>query len=163
LPVHPIAEVPTVEGAGVYVLYYTGAYEPYKTIAQKNKGQKWEQPIYVGEAARKGGRKGGVLLEGPAGKVIFNRLKNHRDSIRNTKNLRVEDFWCRYLALKDFFIPLCESLLIDRYTPIWNKVIDGFGNKVVGAGREQGRTFYVSGAWHLGTLTFSSMQDGFSR
>jgi Eco29kI restriction endonuclease len=43
----------------------------------------------------------------------------------------------RTLALKDFFIPLCESLLIDRYTPIWNKVIDGFGNKVVGAGREQ--------------------------
>jgi Eco29kI restriction endonuclease len=122
-PVHPLAKVPVFEGAGVYIIYYTGSYEPYKSIAQKNKGQKWEQPIYVGEAARKGGRKGGVLLEGPAGKVLFNRLKNHLDSIRNTKNLRVDDFWCRYLA-------------IDRYTPIWNKVIDGFGNKVVGAGRE---------------------------
>jgi hypothetical protein len=136
-PVHPLAKVPAFEGAGIYVIYYTGSYEPYKSIAQKNKNQKWEQPIYVGEAARKGGRKGGVLVEGPAGKVLFNRLKNHLDSIRNTKNLKVDDFWCRYLALKDFFIPLCESLLIDRYTPIWNKVIDGFGNKVVGAGREQ--------------------------
>jgi hypothetical protein len=58
-------------------------------------------------------------------------------SIRGTKNLKVEDFFCRYLVLKDFFIPLCESLLIDRYVPIWNKVIDGFGNKVVGAGREE--------------------------
>ena len=71
-----------------------------------------------------------------AGKVLFSRLKNHADSIRNTKNLKVDKLWYRYLSLKDFFIPLCESLLIDRYTPIWNKVIDGFGNKVVGAGQE---------------------------
>jgi hypothetical protein len=136
-PVHPLGQLSPFEGAGVYVIYYTGSYEPYKSIAKKNRSEKWEQPIYVGEAARKGGRKGGVLLEGQAGKVLFNRLKNHLDSIRNTKNLKVDDFWCRYLAIKDFFIPLCESLLIDRYTPIWNKVIDGFGNKVVGAGREK--------------------------
>jgi Eco29kI restriction endonuclease len=135
-PVHPLEKVPLFEGAGVYVIYHTGDYEPYKSIAQKNKGDKWEQPIYVGEAARKGARKGGVLVEGPAGRVLFNRLKNHADSIRNTNNLKVDDFWCRYLPTKDFFIPLCESLLIDRYTPIWNKVIDGFGNKVVGAGRD---------------------------
>jgi hypothetical protein len=125
--VYPLGEVPSFEGAGVYVIYYTGNYDPYKSIAQKNKGNKWDQPIYVGEAARKGGRKGGVLAIGPAGKVLLSRLKNHVDSIRGTKNLRVEDFFCRYLVLKDFFIPLCESLLIDGYVPIWNKVIDGFG------------------------------------
>jgi len=136
-PVHPLTKVPVFEGAGVYIIYYTGNYEPYKSIAQGNRGRKWKQPIYVGEAARKGARKGGVLAEGPAGKVLFQRLKNHADSIRNTQNLKPEDFYCRYLPLKDFFIPLCESLLIDRYTPIWNKVIDGFGNKVVGAGREE--------------------------
>jgi hypothetical protein len=145
-PVYPLSKVPAFEGAGVYIIYYTGSYEPYKSIAQKNKDHKWKQPIYVGEAARKGGRKGGVLVEGPAGKVLFNRLKNQADSIRNTKNLKVEDFWCRYLALKDFFIPLCESLLIDRYTPIWNKIIDGFGNKVVGVGRKRERTNYAKGA-----------------
>jgi hypothetical protein len=165
-PVHPLAKVPAFEGAGVYVIYYTGSYEPYKSIAQKNKNQKWKQPIYVGEAARKGGRKGGVLVEGPAGKVLFNRLKNHLDSIRNTKNLKVDDFWCRYLAIKDFFIPLCESLLIDRYTPIWNKVIDGFGNKVVGAGREQERTTYAKAAGpeshppHSGFAMCGQTQDG---
>jgi hypothetical protein len=125
--VYPLGEIPSFEGAGVYVIYYTGNYDPYKSIAQKNKGSKWDQPIYVGEAARKGGRKGGVLAVGPAGKVLLSRLKNHVDSIRGTKNLKVEDFFCRYLVLKDFFIPLCESLLIDRYVPIWNKVIDGFG------------------------------------
>jgi hypothetical protein len=114
--VYPLGEVPSFEGAGVYVIYYTGNYEPYKSIAQKNKGRRWDQPIYVGEAARKGGRKGGVLAEGPAGRVLLSRLKNHVDSIRGTKNLEVEDFFCRYLVLKDFFIPLCESL-IGKYAP----------------------------------------------
>ncbi len=147
-PVYPLADVPAFDGAGVYIIYYTGTYEPYKPIAHKNKGHKWEQPIYVGEAARKGGRKGGVLVEGPAEKVLFNRLKNHAYSIRNAKNLDAKDFWCRYLAIKDFFIPLCESLLIDRYIPIWNKVIDGFGNKVVGAERERERTACLRDAEH---------------
>src|SRR5271156_1299371 len=72
-PVHSLKKVPLFEGAGVYVIYYTGDYEAYKSIAQKNKGHKWNQPIYVGEAARKGARKGGVLMEGPAGRVLFNR------------------------------------------------------------------------------------------
>jgi hypothetical protein len=107
-PVHPLAKVPIFEGAGVYILYYTGDYEPYRSITQKNKGRRWDQPIYVGEAARKGARKGGVLAEGPAGKVRFHRLKNHVDSIRTTQNLNVDDFYCRYLALKDFFIPLAN-------------------------------------------------------
>jgi hypothetical protein len=151
-PVHPLAKVPMFEGAGVYILYYTGDYEPYRSIAQKNKGRKWEQPIYVGEAARKGARKGGVLVEGPAGKVLSSRLKNHADSIRNTNNLKLDEFWCRYLAIKDFFIPLCESLLIDRYIPIWNNVIDGFGNKVVGAGREQEQQKSVWDVLHPGRV-----------
>jgi hypothetical protein len=118
--IYPLGEIPSFEGAGVYVIYYTGNYDPYKSIAQKNKGSKWDQPIYVGEAARKGGRKGGVLAVGPAGKVLLSRLKNHVDSIRGTKNLKVEDFFCRYLVLKDFFIPLCESLLVGEYAPSWS-------------------------------------------
>jgi hypothetical protein len=116
-PVHPLSKIPPFEGAGIYIIYYTGDYEPYRSISQKNKGQKWGQPIYVGEAARKGARKGGVLAEGPAGKVLFHRLKNHIDSIATTQNLKVGDFHCRYLVLKDFFIPLCESLLIDSMRP----------------------------------------------
>jgi hypothetical protein len=82
---HPLGGVPSFEGAGVYVIYYTGDYEPYKSIVQKNKGRKWRQPIYVGEAARKGGRKGGVLAVGPAGKVLLSRLKNHVDPIRGVR------------------------------------------------------------------------------
>jgi hypothetical protein len=119
------------------VIYYTGDFSAYQPIASENRSRKWGRPIYVGEATRKGGRKGGVLAEGPAGKAIFDRLGNHADSIRSAENLAIEDFWCCYLVLKDFFIPLCESLLIDRYEPIWNKLIDGFGNKALGGPRQK--------------------------
>jgi hypothetical protein len=78
--VYSLIDIPPFEGAGVYVIYYTGGYEPYKSISQKNKWQRWRQPIYVEEAARKGGRKGGVLAVGPAGRVLLSRLKNHVES-----------------------------------------------------------------------------------
>ena len=135
-PVHALGSLRPFEGSGIYVLYYTGDFEAYKPIAEENRHKKWRQPIYVGEATRKGGRKGGVLAEGPPGKAIFERLGNHADSIQSAANLDVKDFSCRLLVLKDFFIPLCESLLIDRYEPIWNKLIDGFGNKALGGPRQ---------------------------
>ena len=133
--VYPLGSLEPFEGSGIYVIYYTGDFKPYVTITDKNRNQKWESPIYVGEATRKGGRKGGVLAEGAPGRAIFERLGNHADSIRSVAALKIEDFWCRYLVTKDFFIPLCESLLIDRYNPIWNKLVDGFGNKDVGVSR----------------------------
>ncbi|MGA8763262.1 MAG: Eco29kI family restriction endonuclease [Candidatus Sulfotelmatobacter sp.] len=123
------------DGSGIYVIYYTGNFKPYAPVTEKNRDQKWEGPLYVGEATRKGGRKGGVLAEGPPGRAVFERLGNHADSIQSVPTLDIDDFWCRYLVIKDFFIPLCESLLIDRYMPIWNKLVDGFGNKDVGISR----------------------------
>ena len=33
-----------------------------------------------------------------------------------------------YLIVDDIWIPLGESLLIGMFDPVWNKVIDGFGN-----------------------------------
>jgi len=133
----PLDGLKPFEGSGIYVIYYTGDFPPYQPISNVNRNGKWERPIYVGEATRKGGRKGGVLAEGPAGRAVFDRLGNHADSLRSAENLAVKDFWCRYLVLKDFFIPLCESLLIDRYEPIWNKLIDGFGNKALGGPRQK--------------------------
>jgi len=136
-PVLPLGSLEPFEGSGIYVIYYTGNFLPYQPVAVENREQQWKRPIYVGEATRKGGRKGGVLAEGPAGKAIFERLGDHADSVRSAENLAIEDFWCRFLVLKDFFIPLCESLLIDRYEPIWNKLIDGFGNKALGGPRQK--------------------------
>jgi len=37
------------------------------------------------------------------------------------------------------FIPLGESLLISHYRPLWNAVVDGFGNHPPGSGRSTGK------------------------
>ncbi|MGH9345475.1 MAG: Eco29kI family restriction endonuclease [Terriglobia bacterium] len=109
------------EGPGVYAIYYTGSFEPYKPEAVANLGNKWARPIYVGKAK-------------------FERLKHHAQSIKQVRNLDIKDFWCRYLVTEEIFIPLCESLLIKRYAPIWNNIVRGFGPKVVGKERETQQT-----------------------
>jgi hypothetical protein len=48
------------------------------------------------------------------------------------------DFQCRYLVVDEIFIPLGESALIARYAPVWNTIVDGFGNHKPGGGREKG-------------------------
>ena len=37
--------------------------------------------------------------------------------------------------MDDIWIPLAESLLIERFEPLWNRAIDGFGNHDPGKGR----------------------------
>lgn len=41
----------------------------------------------------------------------------------------------RYLVVEDIWIPLGEALLISMFSPLWNKLVDGFGNHDPGAGR----------------------------
>jgi len=125
-------------GAGVYAIYYKGGFPAYRTISLKSKPQR-ETPIYVGKAVPAGARKGGFGLDVAPGTVLYNRLAEHADSIRHVKSLDVEDFLCRYLVVDDIWIPLGESLLIQTFSPIWNHVIDGFGNHDPGKGRHQGQ------------------------
>jgi len=53
-------------------------------------------------------------------------------------NLQTEDFNCRFTILThietDLIGPV-EAELIRRYQPLWNCVIDGFGNHDPGSGR----------------------------
>jgi len=49
--------------------------------------------------------------------------------------LDIEDFHCRYLVVEDIWIPLGESLLVAKFAPLWNNLIDGFGNHDPGSGR----------------------------
>jgi Eco29kI restriction endonuclease len=96
-------------------------------------------PIYVGKAVPTGGRKGNIDPEISAkGAALFSRLDEHRKSIEQATNLEIGDFWYRYLVVDDIWIPLGESLLIQRHRPIWNSLIDGFGNHDPGSGRHQG-------------------------
>lgn len=133
----PVSQLPpeTFNGAGIYAIYYVGDYSAYEPLSNKNRDGKFQAPIYVGKAVPPGARKGGFGLGKPTGNVLYKRLAEHAESIRNTKNLRIEDFFCRYLVVDDIWIPLGESLLIEMFAPLWNKKIDGFGNHDPGKGR----------------------------
>ena len=125
-------------GAGVYAIYYKGGFTAYRPISLKAKPER-ETPIYVGKAVPAGARKGGFGLDVPTGTVLYNRLAEHADSIRQVKNLNVADFLCRYLVVDDIWIPLGESLLIQMFSPVWNRLVDGFGNHDPGKGRYEGQ------------------------
>lgn len=124
-------------GAGVYAIYYSGSFPAYRPLLDLNRTCEIPAPIYVGKAIPPGGRKGGMDFESALGNSLFNRLSEHADSINQASNLEITDFQCRYLVLDDIWIPLGESLLIDRFTPLWNVLIDGFGNHDPGSGRYQ--------------------------
>jgi hypothetical protein len=49
------------------------------------------------------------------------------------------DFYCRYLVVDDIWIPLGESLIIQHFRPLWNVVVEGFGNHDPGKGRHAGK------------------------
>jgi Eco29kI restriction endonuclease len=134
-PAEPLPPAAAFEGAGIYAIYYLGDFSSYKPIAERNKNNKFGCPIYVGKAVPAGARKGGFGLDAPAGKVLFQRLNEHADSIKEADNLKIQDFRCRYLTVDDIWIPLGESLLIEMFSPLWNKVLDGFGNHDPGSGR----------------------------
>lgn len=131
--VEPLPPLP-FEGAGIYAIYYRGSYSAYDSIVKRN-GRGYDWPIYVGKAVPAGARKGGFGLGLKPGKALYNRLREHAESIEQAANLSLSDFRCRYLVVDDIWIPLGESLLVDTFHPIWNKVVDGFGNHDPGKGR----------------------------
>lgn len=126
-----------IVGAGIYAIYYVGDSPEYDHIAKANRDEHYDAPIYVGKAVPAGARKGGALFGASQTRALYNRLREHADSIEQATNLALSDFRCRYLVVDDIWIPLGESLLIDMFEPAWNRVIDGFGNHDPGAGRSK--------------------------
>jgi len=135
--VHPLGALQAFEGAEVYAIYYSGDFASYAQISRMNREGKFLLPIYVGKAVPPGARMG-IQLEPAAGKALYKRLKEHAESIKAAENLHVEDFHCRFLVADDIWIPLAESLMIARFTPLWNSLLDGFGNHNPGKGRHAG-------------------------
>ena len=133
-----LSETDDLGGAGVYIIYYTGDSPLYKPIAAKNKDGQFNQPIYIGKAIPKGGRKGGFADDDSAsrGNALRDRLGQHHDSIKQAENLKIGDFKYRALVVDEIFIPLGENMLIEQFQPVWNRVIDGFGNKDPGVRRK---------------------------
>lgn len=126
-------------GAGVYAIYYTGGFPAYSAIAAANSGGDFTQAIYVGKAIPSGGRKGTVALGSVSGKYLYNRLKEHAESIVAATNLDVEDFHVRWLVVEPIWIPLTETLMINRSACVWNGVVEGFGNHDPGVKRHGGK------------------------
>jgi hypothetical protein len=135
-PPTPLGQLQPFIGTGIYAIYYTGDFPAYRPLAERNK-QGFTAPIYVGKAVPAGARKGGGVGATDS-KALFKRLAEHAESIRAVENLNIDDFYCRFLVVDDIWIPLGESLLIAKFAPVWNVIIDGFGNHDPGAGRYNG-------------------------
>jgi hypothetical protein len=117
------------EGSGVYAIYYHGDFSGYSSLVKAADAP----PIYVGKAVPTGARKGGRRVLG--GKELCQRLREHSESIEQAQNLELTHFTCRYLVVVPVWITLAERFLVEHYQPVWNVVIDGFGNHDPGAGR----------------------------
>jgi hypothetical protein len=143
-PLNPLPPAAPFVGAGLYCIYYSGDYEPYSPIATEPP----RVPIYVGRAIPKGARAGvGGLLSATVEPVLFNRLREHARSLQQVEEhgqitgvpqLRLADFSCRFLVVEDIWVPLAEALLIGHFQPLWNQVLQGFGNHDPGGGRRRG-------------------------
>ncbi|MCB9182885.1 MAG: Eco29kI family restriction endonuclease [Flavobacteriales bacterium] len=149
-PLEELGSLNRFKGTGVYVLYYHGSFKADKSIWSKRGSS--EIPIYVGKAVEAGSRKGVLLEAAGSSTKLYARLKDHADSIRAATNLEIGDFTCRYLVLDPVWIPLAEALVIARFAPLWNSLIDGFGNHGVGGGRYMGMrprwdTLHPGRAW----------------
>jgi hypothetical protein len=134
-PVHILPPPSRFIGSGVYGLYYIGGYGLYAGIASLNRDV-CIQPIYVGKAVPPGWRAARVKdSETPD---LYQRLQEHARNIQQGADLRGDDFRCRFMILSgvesDLVVPV-EAELIRRYKPLWNTVVDGFGNHDPGAGR----------------------------
>lgn len=133
----PLGELRSFIGVGIYAIYYVGSFEAYSPLAERNRNGAFHSPIYVGKAVPAGARKGGGVGLGGS-RALYLRLKEHAESISSVNNLDINDFYCRFLVVDDIWIPLGESLLIAKFAPIWNAIIDGFGNHDPGSGRYKG-------------------------
>ncbi len=116
-------------------MYYLGDFQYYAGQKAAN-AESYQQPIYVGKAVPPGWRKARKIQASSA--ALYNRLKEHSRSIQQAQNLDIGDFMCQFIILENDesnLISTIEAELIRRSMPLWNTVIDGFGNHDPGSGR----------------------------
>ena len=136
-PVHPLPPADDFTGTGIYAIYYTGQHEHYKPYSELNR-LSYNHPIYVGKAVPSGWRQArtsdtGSLLS----RELQRRLREHTKSIK-LANFDIDSFWCRFVIFENDvsdMIGTIEAALIKLNRPIWNSVVDGFGNHDPGSGR----------------------------
>jgi len=137
----PIQTIPVSErfhGTGVYALYCiskTGIYRDFHEINRTS----YHIPIYIGKAVPKGWRKSRASACSKTSDCeLYTRIREHGKSLEQATGLRRNEFCCRFIILEKAESPLIgtvEAALIQLYEPIWNSLIDGFGNHDPGSGR----------------------------
>ena len=142
----PVFGLPPPEafaGAGVYALYYIGRSGIYKKFGETVNRLEYAVPIYVGKAVAAGWRQSRTsAVEPSTGRPLFSRLRQHARSIEEVKNLVGTDFMCRFMIFEgavESMIPAVEAALVATHNPLWNSVVDGFGNHDPGKGRRARR------------------------
>lgn len=135
-PPLPLGDLPPFLGAGIYAIYYSGDHPAYRPLVEANEISEDPHPIYAGQAVAPGSRKGNIAPD--AAPSLRNRLREHARSVDQALNLRLEDFSARWLVLDPVWVNLGEAVLIRRHSPVWNSLVDGFGNHDPGAGRREG-------------------------
>lgn len=125
-------------GVGIYAIYYFGDNPIYRKISEFNRSNDIGWPVYIGKAISSGGRKGNFSGEIKS-KNLFRRIAKHSETIKSVDDLQLQDFKCKFLTIDSIWIPLGEQLLIRKYQPVWNSIVDGFGNNDPGKKRYGGQ------------------------
>ena len=111
-----------------------------------------------------GARKGGQSEDVEPGTALYKRLNDHAKSIEAATNLSLADFCCRFLTTDDMWIPLAESIVIERFKPVWNCLFEGFGNHAPGRGRSSMMTsaldwFHPGRSWTANLQPFTKSKE----
>ena len=149
----PLPLTERFNGPGVYALFYDGDYGPYEGIRSPSA----DQPIYVGKAVPPGARKGKTEID-TSSAALYTRLRQHVGSIKAVRNLRIEDFRCRYLVVVPLWITMAERLLIEHHQPCWNVCLEGFGLHDPGRKRSEGERSWWD-TLHPGRLWAEKLQE----
>jgi hypothetical protein len=128
-PLIPLdSEIPRFDGSGLYAIYYRG-----ETLPLYAPLRNYKIPVYVGQSLSHNTATGAAM---PEKSPLWNRIKNHRDSIEGA-HLPLNEFGVRLLRLPDVHADLGENGLRVFYQPVWIRVLRGFGSKEQGATTRQ--------------------------
>lgn len=141
----PVQSLPPPEvfsGIGVYALYCTSRKGIYSKFGDIINREEYAVPIYVGKAVASGWRQSRNIEDDTTDRTLFQRLRQHYNSIDAAKNLDPADFACRFVIFEGIaseMVAAVEAALIKKHNPLWNSVIDGFGNHDPGGRRTTGK------------------------
>ena len=135
-PEHQLPLSGNFSGVGVYAIYYSGNFEQYQKISTSNQKQR-KHPIYIGKAVPAGWRTARNSIDKNS-HALCTRIREHERSIEQGGGIHIVDFKCQFMILRGVeteLVSAVEAQLIRTHKPLWNTLIDGFGNHDPGKGR----------------------------